>query len=373
MSRYKLLLGITIIMTMLITSGCAGTKTMVGIDDAKASAANDYNVKASDLKQQIDDIRSMERPGSNSTMDDYRQWLNRYGQSINTTWDMYNETVKAGNTYLRTMDSRSDAYKNVTSAIVGFKNDIYALESDYRKAINDTGTFQVKQKALGDYKDALNATMSAYNDLAQFSNVTKISSMSDYRAYIDGFKSRMDTYDARCNDSIKAGQAYQQYLEPVSAEYNGVARNEQALKDSMSKAHDLYDKMQADYNSKSSSQVSSQSSAPSIGTDYVDKLSKVNAAKTDLDSYESSEIAMGKLNPTYINGFKQKVENFDALCGDAIAAGDACLPYLDPDSANYGTVTKNKQSMIDSEAHYGDQLSNLTRTYNNLHPLTPIK
>jgi hypothetical protein len=360
-------------MTMLIASGCAGTKSMVGTGDAKASAASDYNAKADELRQQIGEIRSMERPGSNSTMDDYQLWLGRYGRQINNTWNMYNETVKAGNTYLHMLDSESDMYKNVTSAIVGFKNDIHALESDYRKAIDDTGTFQAKLEALGVYKDALNATMSAYNDLAQFSNGTKVSSMSDYRAYIDGFKGKLDVYDARCNDSINAGRAYQQYFERGSAEYDGVAKNEQALQESMSKAHGVYDKMQADYNDKSNSQVSSQSGAQSIGTDYADKMGKVNAAKTDLDSYESSEIAMGKLNPTYINGFDQKVESFDALCSDAIAAGDACLPYLSASSADYQTVTKNKQSMIDAETHYDEQLSSLTRTYNNLHPLTPIK
>jgi hypothetical protein len=65
--------------------------------------------------------------------------------------------------------------------------------------------------------------------------------------------------------------------------------------------------------------------------------------------------------------------SFDALCGDAIAAGDACLPYLDADSADYKTVMNNKQSISDVQAHYDGQLSNLTRTYNNLHPLTQIK
>jgi hypothetical protein len=368
-------------MTMLIASGCAGTKTMVGIDDAKASAANDYNAKASDLRQQIDDIRSMERPGGNSTMNDYRLWLDRYGQQVNNTWDLYNETAKAGNTYLRELDSRSDMYKNITAAIVAFKNDVHALESDYRQAVGDTGAFQARLEdrlaALSTYKDALNATVSAYNDLVGFSNSTKISSMGDYSTYINGFRGKMDAYDALCNDAIKAGQAYQQYCDPGSAEYDGVTRNEQALKDSMTKVQSAYDNMQSDYSSKNSAQAGAQASAQAsvqaVGKDYTDKLSKVNAAKTDLDSYESSETAMEKLNPTYINGFKQKVESFDALCGDAIAAGDACLPYLDADSADYKTVMNNKQSISDVQAHYDGQLSNLTRTYNNLHPLTQIK
>ena len=244
MIKVKLLLSIAIILTMLMVAGCTGTKTAIDTDHmgtAMASAADNYHAKVSDLKQKISEIRTMARPDNNSTLDDYQRWLDQYRASINNTWDQYNDTANAGNAYLLQLANTSDEYRSVTSDLDVFKNDINGLESDYRQAVATVETYKAKLAALNTYKDALNATFTAYTNLTKFGSSAKISSMGDYGKYVGGYKVLLDDYDARCNDAIGAGHAYQQYCDPESAEYAGIAQNEKALKDGMGNAQASYE------------------------------------------------------------------------------------------------------------------------------------
>ena len=135
--------------------------------------------------------------------------------------------------------------------------------------------------------------------------------MSDYGTYVGGYKVLLDDYDARCNDAIDAGHAYQQYFDPESAEYASIAQNEKALKDGMGNAQASYDKMKSDLDSKSSAMANAQAAAD----DYTSKANKVSAAKKDLDQYDSAT-PMEKLKYDYVIGYRQKVQAFDSLCGD---------------------------------------------------------
>ncbi len=367
MVKVKLLLCVAIILAMLTMAGCTGTK---GAQDtghtgtAMTSAADFYHAKANNLRQEIDEIRTMARPDNNSTIDEYQQWLDQYQTSINDIWDQYNNTADAGNAYLLKLDNTSDEYRSVTSDLDVFKNDIKGLESDYQRMIAQFETYKAKFAALTKYKDALNATSAAYDSLTKFGSSAKINSMSDYSSYVSGYKLRLNDYDSRCNDAIAAGHAYQQYCDPQSAEYAGIAQNENALKDGMSKAQASYDKVNADLANKYSAQAAA--------SDYTSKMNKVTAAKADLDKYDSAS-AIEKNNYNYVTGYRQKVAAFDSLCGDAISSGNSCLQYLDKNSAEYKTVTDNNKAMGDAKTQYHASLDKLITMYNNLHMLDPIK
>ncbi len=367
MVKVKLLLPIAIILAMLMMAGCTGTKTAMDTGhsgSATTNAADNYHAKANDLKQQIGDIRAMALPGNNSTMEDYNRWLSQYRSSINDTWDHYNDTVKAGNAYLLLLNNSSDEYRGVTSDLDVFRNDINSLESGYQQRVAEFKIYQDKSDSLARYKDDLNATSSAYNDLTGYISNTKITSMDVYRTYISGFKALLDRYCASCNNAIDAGRAYQQYLDPKSAEYAGIAQNEKALSDGIIKAQSSYNTAKADLDKKNN--------ALSAANDYTDKTNKVSAAKTDLDKYDSAS-ELQKLNYSYVIGYRQKVQAFDSLCDDATASGNACLQYLDTNSTQYKTVTDNNKAIGDTRAHYDDSLSKLITMYNNLHMLDPIK
>lgn len=367
MFKVKLLLWIAIILTMLMIAGCTGTKTAVDtghMGTAISSAADFYHAKVNDLKQQIGEIRAMPQPDNNSTMDDYQRWLDQYQASINDTWHQYNDTVKAGDTYLLQLDNTTDEYRSVTSDLDVFKNDITGLESNYQQMVARVETYKAKLDALNTYKDALNATSAAYDNMTKFGSSTKINSMNDYSSYVGGYKLLMNDYDARCKDAIDAGHTYQQYCDPQSPEYAGIAQNENALKDGMGKAQASYDKLKADLDSKYGEQ--------SAASDYTSKMNKVTAAKADLDKYDSAS-ALEKLKYDYVIGYRQKVTAFDSLCGDAISSGNSCLQYLDKSSAEYKTVTDNNKAMDAAKTQYHTSLDKLITMYNNLHMLEPIK
>jgi chromosome segregation ATPase len=367
MVKVKLLLWIAIILAMLLMAGCTGTKTALDTGHTGAATtdvAMDYHTKVNDLKTQIGDIRAMVRPDNNSTIDDYEHWLGQYRDRINGTWDQYNDTVKAGNAYLLQLANTSDEYRGVTSDLDVYKNDINGLESDYSKTVAEFETYKAKFTALNRYKDALNATSAAYNDLTNYSSNAKINSMNDYSTYISGFKGQLDHYDSTCFEAINAGRAYQQYCDPGSAEYAGIAQNEKALNDGINKAQASYNTVKADFENKSK--------AISAANDYTSKTNKVSAAKADLDKYDSAT-ALQKLNYDYVIGYRQKVQAFDSLCNDAIASGNNCLQYLSTNSTQYKTVTDNTKAIGDAKAQYDNSLSKLITMYNNLHMLNPIK
>lgn len=367
MTKVKFLLWIAIILTTLTMAGCTGTKTAMDtghMGTAMTSAADYYHAKVNDLKQQIDEIRTIAQPDNNSTLVDYQRWLDQYQTSINDTWDQYNLTVQAGNTYLLQLDNTSDEYRSVTSDLDVFKNDLNGLESNYQQMVARVETYKEKLDALNKYKDALNATSVAYTKLANLGGTSKINSMSDYSSYVGQYKLLLNDYDARCNDAIDAGHTYQQFCDPQSAEYAGIAQNENALKDGMSKAQASYDKLKADVGTKYNTQA--------VASDYTSKMDKVTAAKADLDKYSSAS-ALEKLNYDYVIGYRQKVTAFDSICNDAISSGDSCLQYLDKSSTQYKTVTDNKNAMEAAMTQYHSNLDQLITMYNNLHMLDPIK
>lgn len=365
MPKVKLLLWIAIILVILTTAGCTGTKTAVdtGHVGASASAADLYHAKVNDLKQQIGEIKAMARPDNNSTLEDYQKWLGQYRDGINDTWKQYNETAESGNAYLLRLDNTSDEYRGVTSDLDVYKNDINGLESDYRQMVADLAIYKAKFDALNAYKDALNVTASAYNNLTRYGSKAKINSLGDYSTYVGGYKVRLDDYDARCNDAIDAGQAYQQYCDPGSEEYAGIEQNEKSLNDGIGLARASYNKIKSDLDNKYRAQAAAN--------DYTSKVNKVSAAKTDLDQYDSAS-SLQKLNYTYVIGYRQKVKALDSLCGDAIASGNNCLQYLDTNSTEYKTVTDNNKAMEDAKTHYDASLDKMVTMYNNLHMLSPI-
>lgn len=367
MVKVKLLLSIAMILAMLMIAGCTGTKTALDtghMGTATTGVGADYHAKANDLKQQIGEIRTMVRPDNNSTIDDYQRWLGQYQDRINGTWGQYNDTVKAGDAYLLQLNNSSDEYRGVTSDLDVFKNDIIGLESDYRKTVAEFEVYRARLAALNRYKDALNATSTAYSELTSYSSNAKINSMNDYSTYVSGFKGKLDSYDSRCYEAINAGHAYQQYCDPGSAEYAGIAQNEKALNDGIAKAQASYNSVKEDFDNKNK--------AISAANDYTNKANKVSAAKADLDKYDSAT-ALQKLDHDYVIGYRQKVQAFDSLCNDAIASGNTCLQYLSTNSTQYKTVTDNTKAIGDAKAHYDDSLGKLITMYNNLHMLNPIK
>ncbi|HTY89872.1 MAG TPA: hypothetical protein VMC84_01720 [Methanocella sp.] len=370
MSRTRLLFGLLII-AALITAGCTGTKTMVGSDSLPAagqSARADYQKYAGDLTTEISYLQNHYRLTDNATLDEYQAWLGGLADRIALCRQMYDNMSAASKTYLAYLNNSSDEYRNVTAEDARFKADIESLNRSYDQYAGNYDTSVKKMAALEEYRRDLNLTADSYNDLNNYASGTKVKSVSDYARFISGFKQKADSFESDAETAINAGEEYLIYLDPGSEEYKAVEANNKALQDNIGQCQNAYNKYKSDYDEK----MGAQSAAQSTFKDYVDKVGKVSAMKTDLDKYRGTAQAMEKLDKSWLDGYRQKIDAFDAACNDAIASGNACKSYLDPSGSDYKSIDTNEKNMKDSMAAYEDNYKSLYATYRNLHPLGTI-
>ncbi len=369
MSRAKIIFGLLII-AALIAAGCTGTKTtMVGGEKApqsagQAAAQGDYKKYAGELKDEIDYIKNHYQP-DNSTLDHYRVWLNGFRDKLDLTRQMYNNTSIAAKKYLGYLNSSSAEYRNVTSDDALFLSDIESLNQSYGQYSDYLDLSIKKLAALDDYRNKLNGTQAAYGALSAFAKDAKVSSTEAYTDFINGFGSRATVFEKSVDKAILAGDAYLGYIEPGSAEYKAIQDNDRALADSVKACWDAYNKYKKDYDTKAGAKAAAQTTFK----DYGDKVSRANAAKNDADAYYGAAKAGEKLDQGWLDGFKQKIDVFDAAANAAIDAGTACKQYLDPAGSDYKSIADNEKSMRDNIAAYDSNYNKVAKTFRTLHPL----
>ena len=369
MSKSKLLLGLIIIVA-LITAGCTGTKTMVGKDQTTVSAGqtaamNDYNKYAGQLSQELDYLLNHYKPSSTMTLDEYSTWLDGFKDKLALCGDMYNNTSEAAIKYLAYLNSSSPEYGNVTANDTNYTKEIASLNNTYAQYSNYMNTSIQENDALNIYKQKLNASFAAYDDLTAYAKGTKINSLSDYSNFISTFGQKQSAFASSANDAIAAGNEYKQYLDPNSTEAKGIDDNANALTGQIQSTSAAYAKYQSDYSSK----VQAQSAAKSAFTNYVNLMTTAVSDEKAVEAYNGTATAMQKLNKDWIAGYKQKIDTFDADANSAISAGDTCKQYLDPSSSDYQTITTNENNMRNAMSSQDQYYNELDTTYNDLYPL----
>ncbi len=368
MSKIKFIFGLLII-AALITAGCTGTRTMVGNDSSpaagQAAALNDYRKSAMELTDEINFIRNHYPLSPNATVDEYKAWLGGFGEKLALCRQMYNNTSVAAKKYLGYLNNSSQEYANVTAADAGFARDIEELNQTYLNHTQSLNLTIKKMAALEKYMSKLNATMDAYNSLTGFSKSARVDSMDAYGRFLDGFRSRANTYECCVDAAIAAGDEYASYCVPGSDEYNALQDNNNALRDGVKQCWATYDNYRKDYDSKSGA----QQAARSTFSDYVDKMGKASAAAKDLETYRNSRQGLEKLDNGWLTGYRQKLDAFELAGNEAIAAGNACEQYLDPSGSEYRSVQDNKKAIQDAMTMYNDNYNTLYNNYRNLHPL----
>ena len=371
MSKSKLLLGLIIIVA-LITAGCTGTKTMLGTDQTTVSAgqtaAKDaYTKTLADLKGEVDYLMNFYKLSNNTTLDEYKTWLNGFADKLTLCRQLYNNTSTAADDYLQYLNSSSSEYQNVTATRNNLSDDINKLNTSYWQYSDYLNMSINKTAALQRYKDCLNTTIASYDDLTASAKDVKLSSLDAYGKFVSGFYTKTSTFDSSVKDTIAAGDAYKLYLDANGSEYKAVDDNDNALKDNVQKCWDAYNKYESDYQGK----MSASSAMQSTFSDYVNKVKLAINDKTAVDSYKATAKTSPSdiLDRSWLDGYKQKIDTFDADSTAAIAAGNACLPYLNQSSSDYTSVTTNIKSMQDYMTSYNNDYSKLNAQYNNLHPL----
>lgn len=362
MSKLRALAGLLIVFA-LIAAGCTGTKTMAGTQGSAGQAAtlSDYKKYAGELSDEINYLNNHYLPPSNATVDQYKAWLDGFKEKLGLCGQMYNNTSIAADKYLKYLDKSSLEYGNVTGALNNYSKDIGALNASYGRYLDN---FTKKEAALQAYRNRINDTMGSYNDLTGYAKGAKIKSLDEYSGFIDGFGQKEKAYESSVNNAIAAGEAYKQFLDPGSAEYKAVDDNDNSLANSVKQSRDAYNGYKNDYNSK----VNAASAAQSTFKGYVDKVNKVSSDKQDLDSYTGSANALKKLDRSWLDGYRQRINAFDADCNAAINAGNDCKQYLDPSGSDYKSIADSEKNMQDYMAAYENDYKKLNATYNNLHP-----
>jgi hypothetical protein len=372
MSKTKLIFGLLII-AAIITAGCSGTKTMVGNEQTTLSAGqtaalNDYKKYAGELSDEIGFLKNHYPLSPNATLDEYKAWLGGFGEKLALCRQMYNNTSAASHKYLGYLNDSSDEYRNVTAADAGYLSDIELLNKTYWQHSDYLNMYIKKMAALEKYQNKLNSTMDVYNDMSGLAKGTKIDSLEAYSRFIDSFKNKAGAYESSVNAAISAGDEYASYCEPGSEEYKALQDNNNALRDGVKKCWETYDNYKKDYDSKSGAQAAAQS----IFKDYADKIDKASAAKKDLDTYRGTAKALDKLDKSWLDGYKQKIDAYNTACNDAISSGNACKQYLDPSGSDYKSIETNEKNMRDSMAEYDSNYDKMNAMYRNLHPLGSI-
>jgi hypothetical protein len=369
MSRLKILFGLLIIVT-LITAGCTGTKTLTGIGQTPVSAGqtaalNDYRNRVTELSDEVNYLQNFYKLPANATLDEYGTWLDGYREKLALCGQMYNNTSMAADNYLKYLNSSSDEYRNVTSAVTGFKNNVSSLNATYGQYSDYLNLSVKKMAALEVYKNRLNQSMDAYNDLTGFAKDAKVDSIDAYTNFIGGFEQRTKAYESSVDAAVSAGDDYKQYCMNGSDEYNGIETNNNALTDNVKKCWDTYNNYKKDYDLK----IGAKNAAESVFTDYVNKVNQAGEDRKDLDAYSGTAKALDKLDKGWLEAYKHKIDTLDADCNAAIDAGNECKKYLDPASADYKAVTDNEKSMTDSMSTYDNSYKKMNAMYNNLHPM----
>jgi len=129
MSGKRSLFGLLIV-AVLITAGCTGTKTMMdngGLSTDGQAAMKDYQKYSSQLKDEISYLKFHYNISANATPDEYKTWLGGYGERLDLCRQMYNNTSAASKKYLPYLNNSSEEYRNVTSDIAIFQSDIESL------------------------------------------------------------------------------------------------------------------------------------------------------------------------------------------------------------------------------------------------------
>ncbi len=367
MSRLKLLFGLLIIVA-LITAGCTGTKTLVGSMPASAgqtAAMKDYKDRVTELSDEINYLQNFYKLPDNTTVDQYKTWLDGFSEKLALCGQMYNNTSMAADTYLKYLNNSSDEYTNVTSTVAGLSSNISSLNTTFWQYSDYLNQSIKKQAALQVYKDRLNQSMDAFSDLTGFAKSAKVDNIDAYSSFIGTFAQKATAYETSVKATVAAGDDYKQYCVNGSDEYNGIESNDKALLDNVQKCWDAYNNYKKDYDSK----IAAKNAAQAVFTDYVAKVNKAGSDKKDLDTYSNSAKALDKLNKGWLAGYKQKLDTLDADCNAAISVGNQCKQYLDPSSSDYKSVTDNAKNMQDTMSSYNNNYNSMNATYNNLHPL----
>ncbi len=363
-----------LIIAALIMAGCTGTKTMAGngvsgLTADGLSAQKDYQKYSSELKDEISYLKFHYNLSANATLDEYKTWLGGYAERLDLCRQMYNNTSTASKKYLPYLNNSSEEYRNVTSDIAIFRSDIESLDKSYDQYADSLNLSIDRAAALEKYSLAMNETYEAYNDLTSFAGGAKVNSEEEYASFLDGFDRRAQAFKHYADEAVKAGEEYQQYFDQESAEYTAIEDNNYAVIDSVRQCQDTYNKYKKNYDDG----MAAKSAANSTFSDYIDKAGKVSSLKTELDTYRSTAVAMEKLDKSWLEGYRQKIDAFDAACNDAIAAGDACKQYLNSTSSDYKSITDNEKNMKDTMAAYEENYKKLEAAYRNLHPLDSMK
>jgi hypothetical protein len=369
MSRTSSLFGL-LIMIALITAGCTGTKTMVGTGQfspaaGQSAAHDDYAKYSGELRDEINYLKNHYTISQNTTLDEYKVWLDGYKDKLELCRQMYNNTSAASKKYLGFLNASSDEYRNVTSDDAIFTGDIAALNLTYWQNSDYLNVSIKKMAAMDVYRNKLNGTMDDYNDINGFAKDAKVSSIEDYGHFVDGFGTRTKYYEDSVKEAVSAGNDYLAYCDPASDEYKSVQENNNALTDNVKKCWDAYNNYKKDFDSK----IGAKSAAQSTFKDYVSKLNAASSAQKDLDSYRNTAKALDKLDRGWLDGYRQQIDAFSSACGAAISTGQACQQYLDASSSDYKSIQNNEKNMKDSMSYYQDNYRKMESTYKNLHPL----
>ena len=222
-----------------------------------------------------------------------------------------------------------------------------------------------EQAALSDYNAKINIANIASNTLRSYSSASyTYVDLNDYKSWIDGYKQDLDSYSAKADDEIVAGETYKQYLTAGSSDYNLIINNDAIINDNIQNDTTYYNELVSDYNKKLATQ--------NAANDYRTKIEAVDSSYRELQNYINSSGLFSSLSSTWVSGFGDKVTAYTNACDQAIYSGQTYETYLDTNSQTYAQVSQSIQILQDNENQVTTNYNEYKKNSENLGSLISV-
>ncbi|MCD1294151.1 hypothetical protein CUJ83_03975 [Methanocella sp. CWC-04] len=223
----------------------------------KQAATDDYIDKSNIADSRFNDLLEYTRSTSPANIGEYRQFIDGFKQrSIDYEYSA-NQAIDAGIKLQQYYDPESSEYVEISDREKVYRNNIKtcwetynSYQSNYEKNAAVMGSYATNkeiQDIYNDYVAKLNRATASKKELDEQKNPMDILSKLD-KEWIQGYGQKVAAFVSDCNAAIEAGRKLQKYLDPEGGDFENIAKNEQAMVDSMNKYQEDYRKIVATYN-----------------------------------------------------------------------------------------------------------------------------
>lgn len=214
--------------------------------EEKEAALSEYSDACNATVSVFNDLYDYIRSSKPANMDEYKAFISGLDRKINDYDACCNDAISAGRKYQQYLDPGSAEYNQVSGNEQAFQSNLKQFRDVYN---GYRSNYESKKTQLNDYNDyaaKLNKVNASANDIERYRASSNMFSRLN-KTWIDGYGQKVNAFSSSCDDAIAAGKKCQQYLDPESAEYKSIAKNEKDMNDAKARYRGEYNEIESRY------------------------------------------------------------------------------------------------------------------------------